>query len=150
MTESSSPETVSPNAQQLLELMPLAATLQIQIDSAHPDEVIGRMDWAAERCTAGGVLHGGSLVSLADCMAGICAHLNLPAGASTSTVELKVNYFAAVRAGTVIAIARPLHRGRTFTVVQTDLYRQPPGGATGDSDRNRVAQITQTQAVLGG
>ena len=36
-------------------------------------------------------------------------------------------------------VARPLHVGRSFIVVQTDLV---------DDDDRRVAQVTQTQAVL--
>jgi 1,4-dihydroxy-2-naphthoyl-CoA hydrolase len=39
----------------------------------------------------------------------------------------------------VTAIARPLHVGRTVIVVQTDLT---------DQAGRRVAQVTQTQAVL--
>jgi uncharacterized protein (TIGR00369 family) len=128
----------------LLALMPLAATLGIEIASARPDEVIGSMAWAPQRCTAAGVLHGGALVSLADCMAAVCAYLNLPEGGSTSTIELKINYFAAVREGTVRAVARPLHLGRSVTVVQTNLFRD--SGA--DAEPVQVGQVTQTQAVL--
>jgi len=127
----------------LLALMPLADTLDIRIESVHPDEVVGSMAWAPERCTAAGVLHGGALVSLADCMAGICAYVNLPPGAATSTIELKINYFAAVCAGTVVAVARPLHKGRTVTVVQTSLFRTENG-----TDRVLVGQVIQTQVVL--
>jgi acyl-coenzyme A thioesterase PaaI-like protein len=36
-------------------------------------------------------------------------------------------------------VARPLHVGRTFIVVQTDIE---------DDDGKRVGQTTQTQAVL--
>ena len=62
-----------------------------------------------------------------------------PPEASTTTLESKTNFFRGVREGTVRAVARPLHVGRTSIVVQTDLYD--------DRDR-RVAQVTQTQAVL--
>ncbi|GAA2595329.1 PaaI family thioesterase [Actinomadura fulvescens] len=60
-------------------------------------------------------------------------------GASTTTLESKTNFFRAVRSGHVRAVARPLHVGRTSIVVQTDLY---------DAEGRRVAQVTQTQAVL--
>jgi len=70
----------------------------------------------------------------------VCAFLNLPEGTtSTATVESKTNFFRAVREGRVEGVARPLHVGRTFIVVQTDLM---------DDDQRRVAQVTQTQAVL--
>jgi len=125
-------------------MMPLAATLGIEIDSVTPDEVVGRLAWAAGLCTAAGVLHGGALVSLADSVAAICAFVNLPEGAGTSTIESKTNFFAPVRGGVVVATARPLHVGRSVIVVQTDLFHGKPG----DGDRRRVGQTTQTQAVL--
>ena len=120
--------------------VPLAGLLGIEIVSAEPDEVRGTLPWAPERCTAGGVLHGGALMAFADTLGGVCAFLHLPAGAGTATVESKTNFFRAVRGGQVSGVARPLHVGRSFIVVQTDLAY--------DDDR-RVAQVTQTQAVLG-
>jgi 1,4-dihydroxy-2-naphthoyl-CoA hydrolase len=124
----------------LAEIAPLAATLGIEVDQAAPEEVRGAMDWAPELCTAAGVLHGGAIMSFADTLGGVCAFLNLPDGATTTaTVESKTNFFRAVRGGRVHGITRPLHVGRSFIVVQTDV--------TDDEDR-RVAQVTQTQAVL--
>ena len=64
----------------LLALMPFATALGIELDAAAADEVRGRMAWAPERCTAGGLLHGGALMALADSLGGICAYLNLPSG----------------------------------------------------------------------
>ncbi|MGE6736108.1 PaaI family thioesterase, partial [Streptomyces sp. NPDC059900] len=75
----------------------------------------------------------------ADTVGAVCAYLNLPAGASTSTVESKTNFFRAVRSGSARAVARPLHAGGTFVVVQTDVY---------DADGRPAGQTTQTQAVL--
>jgi uncharacterized protein (TIGR00369 family) len=126
----------------LNEAMPFGALLGVELDDASPGEVRGGLAWAPERCTAGGILHGGALIGLADSLGGLCAYLNLPEGASgTATVESKTNFFRAVREGRVSAVSRPLHVGRTFIVVQTDLH----------DDRGRhVAQVTQTQAVLGG
>ncbi|MGH3077136.1 MAG: PaaI family thioesterase [Gaiellaceae bacterium] len=118
--------------------MPLGATLGIRT-SGGPDEVEATLDWAPELCTAGGVLHGGVLMALADSAGGVCAFLNLPAGAHTATIESKTNFFGAVKEGTVRARSRPLHRGRTTIVVETDLY---------DSSDRHVSRTTQTQAVL--
>ena len=120
------------------EQMPLGATLGIRT-SGDPDEVEATLEWAPELCTAAGLLHGGVLMALADSAGGVCAFLNLPAGAHTATIESKTNFFGAVREGTVRARSRPLHRGRTTIVVETDLY---------DSSDRHVARTTQTQAVL--
>ena len=126
---------------ELLSSMPFAVAAGIEIETASADEVTGRLTWAADRCTIGGALHGGALMALADSLGAICAFLNLPEGAAgTSTIESKTNFFRGVRDGHVAATSRPLHVGRTTIVVQTDLV----DGASG----KRVAQVTQTQAVL--
>jgi 1,4-dihydroxy-2-naphthoyl-CoA hydrolase len=127
------------DASELLNHMPFAAGLGIELDAATADEVRGRLAWAPERCTAGGVMHGGALMTLADTVGAVCAFLNLPEGATTTTVSSSTAFMRAVREGEVTAVARPLHTGRTVIVVQTDLT----GG-----DGRRVAQVIQTQAVL--
>jgi 1,4-dihydroxy-2-naphthoyl-CoA hydrolase len=125
--------------QELLALMPLAATLGIVLDAAGPDQVTGRLAWAPQLCTSGGVLHGGALMSLADSLGGLCAFLNLPDGAGTATISSSTSFLRAVRGGEVTGTCRPLHTGRTVIVVQTDL-RDGPG--------RLVAQVTQSQAVI--
>jgi uncharacterized protein (TIGR00369 family) len=120
--------------------MPFASKVGLEIESAAPEEVRGALEWAPDLCTAGGVLHGGAVMSIADSVGGLCAYLNLPRGASgTATIESKTNFFRAVREGRVTARARPLHVGRNYIVVQTDLT---------DTAGKPVAQVTQTQAVL--
>jgi 1,4-dihydroxy-2-naphthoyl-CoA hydrolase len=128
-------------AQTLLALMPFAGQLGIELDSATPEEVVGRMAWAPERCTAGGVLHGGALIGLADSLGAVCAFLNLPEGARTATISSSTNLLRAVKEGEVTATSRPLHVGRSVIVVQTDLR---------NGEVRLVAQVTQAQAVLGG
>lgn len=123
----------------LIAAMPFAAGLGIALDAAAPDEVRGRMAWAPERCTAGGVLHGGALMALADSLGGVCAFLNLPEGAGTATISSATNMLRAVRGGEVRGLARPLHVGRSVIVVQTELR---------DDEDRLVAQVTQSQAVL--
>ncbi|MFG2089004.1 MULTISPECIES: PaaI family thioesterase [unclassified Spirillospora] len=124
---------------QLADAMPFARALGVEIDTAGPGEVTGRLDWAPDRCTAGGVMHGGALMALADTLGAACAFLNLPPGTSTSTLESKTNFFRGLKDGHVRGVSRPLHTGRTSIVVQTDLF---------DATGRRVAQVTQTQAVL--
>jgi 1,4-dihydroxy-2-naphthoyl-CoA hydrolase len=125
----------------LLAMMPFASALGIEIDAAAADEVRGRMAWAPERCTAGSMLHGGALMTLADSLGAICAFLNLPSGATTATISSTTSFMRAVREGEVTGVTRPLHAGRSVIVVQTDLT---------DGAGRRVAQVTQAQAVLQG
>jgi uncharacterized protein (TIGR00369 family) len=131
--------TGSLDAASLVAMMPFAGTLGIELDVAAPEEVRGHLEWDASRCTAGGILHGGVLMALADSVGGVCAFLNLPPGANTSTIESKTNFFRGVRAGTLSAVCRPLHVGRSTIAVQTELF---------DQEQRRVGITTQTQAVL--
>ena len=105
------------------ETAPFGALLGIEWLAAGPDEVTARLAWDESRCTAGGILHGGALIGLAD----------------SATIESKTNFFAAVRGGHVHATARALHKGRRTIVVDTDLR---------DDEGRLVARVTQTQAVL--
>ncbi|MGH9017570.1 MAG: PaaI family thioesterase [Acidimicrobiales bacterium] len=132
---------VPPGPSDLLAAMPFAVATGIELATATAGEVIGSMVWAEERCTVAGTLHGGALMTLADSLGAICAFLNLPDGATTSTIESKTNFFRGLRSGRAHAVSRPLHVGRTTIVVQTDI--------TDDAQR-RLAQVTQTQAVLSG
>ena len=120
--------------------MPLGATLGIRT-FGDAEEIEATLAWAPELCTAGGILHGGVLMSLADAAGAVCAFLNLPDGARTTTIESKTNFLGAVREGEVLARARPLHVGKTTIVVETDVF---------DANGRRVARTTQTQAVLSG
>jgi uncharacterized protein (TIGR00369 family) len=128
-----------PNETDYVAEMPFAATNGVEILAASADEVRARLAWTPERCTSGGILHGGALMMLADSAGGLCAFLNLPQGATTATVESKTNFFRPVGDGYVEAITRPVHRGRTLIVVQTELW---------DDRGRRVALTIQTQAVI--
>ena len=92
-------------------------------------------DWSSAIITA----TFGRLMALADSVGAWCAFLHLGKGASTTTIESKTNFLRGVRGGSVEAIARPLHAGRTVIVVDTELR---------DGDGKLVARVTQTQAVL--
>jgi uncharacterized protein (TIGR00369 family) len=124
----------------LHETMPLCATLGMRTLTQDAEGVEIELDWAAERCTSGGVLHGGALMALADSAGAVVAYLNLPEGATgTSTIESKTNFFSAVREGAVRAVARPLHKGSTTIVVETEVR---------DASGRLVSKTTQSQLVL--
>jgi len=133
--------TGDPDLGAVVATMPFAAALGVVVDAAGAGEVRGRLAWAPQRCTTAGTMHGGALMGLADTLGGLCAFLNLPAGAGTATISSSTVFTRAVREGEVRAVTRPLHVGRTVIAVQTDLS---------DQAGRRVAQVTQVQAVLGG
>jgi uncharacterized protein (TIGR00369 family) len=126
-------------ADQIAAAIPYAAALGIVLDEATPELARGSLAWLPERCTTSGVMRGGAIMSLADTVGAVCAFLNLPEGAGTATVDSATNFFRGVRGGTLHAAARPLHVGRSFIVVRTDLT---------DDDGRPIGQTTQTQAVL--
>lgn len=119
--------------------MPLAVTLGIEITEASPEGVTATLDHRAELCTTAGVLHGGALMTLADTAGAVCAFLNLPAGARTSTLESKTNFLRAVTSGRVTARCAPVHVGRSTIVLQTQVR---------DEREKLVVLTTQTQTVL--
>ena|SRR5919106_92293 len=122
------------------QLVPFATALGLEVVTNQPEEVRARVEWAPERCTTAGVLHGGVIMSLADTTGAACAFQNLPDGAAgTTTIESKTNFLRAVRDGYAEAVSRPLHAGRTVVVVETDVT---------DAAGRPVAKVLQTQAVL--
>lgn len=122
----------------LVALMPFAAGLGIRLEEATADRVVAVLPWAARLCTAGGIMHGGAIMSLADSAGALVAYLGLPEGASTATITSTTQLFRPVSSGEVRAVAVPLHRGQTAVTVQTTLH---------DPARKLVAQTTQIQAV---
>ena len=86
------------------------------------------------------IMHGGAIMALADNLGGTATTANLKEGQSTTTIESKTNFFAAVPIGDVAyAECTPLHRGRTTMVWQTRITR---------GDGKLCAMVTQTQLVL--
>jgi 1,4-dihydroxy-2-naphthoyl-CoA hydrolase len=119
-------------------MMPFAADLGVRLEEAGSDRVVAMLPWASRLCTTSGVLHGGALMALADSAGALVAFLGLPDGATTATITSTTQMFRPVTAGTVRAVAAPLHRGRTTVTVQTSMH---------DEAGKLVAQTTQIQAV---
>lgn len=118
--------------------MPFAGLVGIELHETTPALVTGRLPWSPERCTAGGVLHGGAVMALADTIGAVSAFLNLPDGATTATIDSTTRMVRPLTSGRLHAEGRPLHVGRTVIVVTTDLT----------DDRGRlIAQTSQAQAV---
>jgi len=117
----------------------LGALLGIEVVEASRERVVAQLVIRDELRTVGGALHGGTLMAFADTMGAVATVLNLPAGAGTTTLESKTNFFAAGRAGVVRAESTPLHRGKRTMVWQTRVTDE--GG--------RLLSLTiQTQMVL--
>jgi uncharacterized protein (TIGR00369 family) len=117
----------------------LSALLGIRLVEATKERVVAELTIRDELRTVGGSLHGGTLMALADTVGATATVLNLPAGATTTTLESKTNFFAAGRAGVVRAETTPLHRGKRTMVWQTRVT----------DEAGRLLSLTiQTQMVL--
>jgi len=89
----------------------------------------------------GKLVHGGVWVGLGDTVAAWQTFRHLPTGYDFTTIELKLNVFAAAALGDeLICRARPLHVGRSTAVIEAEIY-------TGEK---RVANLIVTQFVLPG
>ncbi len=123
-----------------MEPLPFAALLGIEIVSATPEKVTAHMQVRDDLCTRPAVLHGGAAMAFADTLGAIATVLNLPEGASTSTIESKTNFLGSAPVGsTVVAECTPIHRGKRTMVWQTRVTTQ---------EGRLVALVTQTQMVL--
>jgi uncharacterized protein (TIGR00369 family) len=122
----------------LHEQMPFARHLRIVGVATDTDAVVMTAQWLPELCGIGGVLHGGYLMAMADGAGATLAFVNLPAGATTTTIESKTNFFRPVTGGSVQAVATLVHKGRPTIVVQTDIT---------NADGALVSRTLQTQAV---
>lgn len=117
----------------------LAALLGIRFVEVTRERTVAKLVIRDELRTVGGSVHGGTLMALADTVGATATVANLPPGARTTTLESKTNFFAAGRAGTVLAEATPLHRGRRTMVWQTRVT----------DEAGRLLSLTiQTQMVL--
>jgi len=121
---------------------PFADWLGMKITHVSADRVTGELPMREELNNRFGIMHGGALMAFADNLGGTATIANLPEGVTTTTIESKTNFFAAIPTGeTAYGECTPLHRGRTTQVWQTKITR---------ADGRLAALVTQTQLVLAG
>jgi 1,4-dihydroxy-2-naphthoyl-CoA hydrolase len=134
------PQDLSAQLQPLVDKF-FPGLIGLRFVEATPERVRAELTVRDELCTVPGILHGGVIMSLADTLGAAGTVLNMPQGASTTTIESKTNFFAPARAGTTITgECTPLHRGRRTMVWHTRVT-----GPEGEL----LAVVTQTQMVMG-
>lgn len=117
-----------------------AEFLGLKITSVSPERVTAELKAREEFNNRHGIMHGGAIMALADNLGGTATTANLKPGQTTTTIESKTNFFAAVAIGDIAyAECTALHRGRTTMVWQTRITR---------GDGRLCALVTQTQMVL--
>jgi uncharacterized protein (TIGR00369 family) len=113
----------------------------VRLTEVGAERVVAEMAVRPELCTAGGILHGGASMALADTLGAVGTFVNLPEGKGTTTTDSSTKFIGAAKVGTtVVGECVALHRGRSTMVWQTSIRA---------ADGRLCAVVTQTQLVLG-
>lgn len=92
----------------------------------------------------GGYVHGGVWTALGDTVAAWATFRNIPVGHNFTTIELKLNVFAAGLLGDeIVAVAEPLHVGKSTVVIEVKIQRLREG-----DEPRLAANLIVTQFVL--
>lgn len=98
-----------------------ANLLGFQAVHAEPGHVTLRLPFTENLLQSHGRVHGGALFALADHACGWAVHSTLEPGERCATLEMKINYIAAVHDEDCLANAHVVHKGRTSVVVEAEL-----------------------------
>ncbi len=91
--------------------------LGIVITEVSASRVSGELPVVESVMAPNGYLHAGTIVTLADTVSGYGCIANLPADAAGfTTIELKSNHLGTALDGSIIAVATPVHCGKTTQV----------------------------------
>ena len=114
----------------------------VRLVEMSPERVVAEVEVRQSVSTTGGILHGGAVMALADTLGAVGTVLNLPAGATTTTVDSSTHFLASAKLGSKVrGECVPLHRGRTTMVWQTSITNE---------QGKLCAVVTQTQLVMQG
>jgi uncharacterized protein (TIGR00369 family) len=119
----------------------LPGHLGIVITRADKSEVIAELTITQSLLAPNGYLHAGTVVTIADTCAGYGCLATLPPGASGfTTIELKSNHLGTALEGTIVAVAKPAHLGRTTQIWDAVVTRKESG--------KTIALFRCTQLIL--
>jgi uncharacterized protein (TIGR00369 family) len=113
----------------------------LEIEDSHAR---GRIVVDRRHLHPGGYVHGGAWTALGDTVAAWATFRNIPPGHDFTTVELKLNVFGPGLPGDeILAVATPLHTGRSTVVIEVRMERSRDGG-----DPKLAANLIVTQFVI--
>lgn len=115
--------------------------LEITEASLDPARFAGRLAVERRHHAPNGFLHAATVIALADTLCGYGSMATKPEAASGfTTVELKSNFMGTAREGVILAVATPVHLGRTTQVWDATVTREVDGGI--------IALFRCTQMIL--
>jgi uncharacterized protein (TIGR00369 family) len=113
----------------------------LEIEDSHSR---GRIVVDERHLHPGGYVHGGVWTALGDTVAAWATFRSIPPGHNFTTIELKLNVFSAGLPGDeIVAVAEPLHVGRSTVVIEVRMERLREG-----ADPRLAANLLVTQFVL--
>jgi uncharacterized protein (TIGR00369 family) len=113
----------------------------LEIEESHS---LGRIVVEKRHLHPGGFVHGGVWTALGDTVAAWATFKAIPPGHNFTTIELKLNVFAAGLLGDeILARAEALHTGRSTVVVEVRMDRRREG-----RDERLAANLIVSQFVL--
>jgi uncharacterized protein (TIGR00369 family) len=114
--------------------------LGIEVDSVENGLARMRLPLREELLAPNGYLHAGTVVGFADSACGYGCVASLPDGAhGFTTIELKANFLATAKEGTLTCESRLVHGGRTTQVWDATVTRE---------DGKTLAVFRCTQLIL--
>ena len=117
-----------------------SSLIGLTLTDAQPDRAAAQKLIRPNKCTAGGILHGGAIMAFADTLGAVGTVLNMPAGAGTATIEWEANFFRPALTGTTVTgTTTPVNRGKRTQTWETRITTE---------DGKLVALVTQTQMVF--
>jgi len=103
-------------------LSPYLELIGVKVDNIKYPHSGLTLSWAENLVNPMGTLHGGIIATLIDAAPG-CVLLNEEDITGIATVEIKVNYFKAVTAGSITALGEILYRKSSTAFGQTRVYQ---------------------------
>ena len=121
--------------------------LGLRFTRVAPDELAAEIAVGPHLTQPYGLVHGGVYASIVETLASAGAALHAMAhGQSSVGLENTTSFVRAVRAGTLVATATPLHRGRASQVWQVEITNDGKLAATG---RVRTLSLAPGASVAG-
>ncbi|MCW5820855.1 MAG: PaaI family thioesterase [Trueperaceae bacterium] len=115
---------------------------------ASPDEVACEVPVTAAITQPYGLVHGGVYCAIVETLASSGAAIHaMPRGQTTVGLENTTSFVRAVRAGKLVAVARPVHRGRRSQVWTVDVHDGE--GSLAATGRVRMLCLEPGAAIAG-
>ena len=129
---------------------PMASVMGLRIVSIGDGEIVVACRPEEMFYNPLGVAHGGFLCTLLDTAMGLAVMTQLPPGAGSMTIEMKVNFFKAVREGDgeVSVTGRVTRRGSRVTFADAEA-RNAAGTAVGNATSSLLL-VTRSQRSMDG